>query len=148
MNCIKTTTFSCACAIIILCTPLPSAAAINTEDSRMGIVTMHKWASESRTAKAAERAREKDIKVQLRKEKQITRLDHLIQLKLSHKSISNIHDSTDKWFWIWTISWGLGILLTIFSGAAIAATALGLVWFFSFAIGATALVMWLVKKFG
>ncbi|MBK9104857.1 MAG: hypothetical protein IPL92_09855 [Saprospiraceae bacterium] len=148
MNRIKTTTLSCACTIIILCTPLPFNAAVNTEDIRMGSVTMHAWASESRTPKAIDRQLEKNKKLQLRREKLIIRLDHFIQRKLKHKSIANIHDSTDKWFWIWSISWGLGILLTIFSGAAIAGAALGLIWFFSFAIGATALVLWLKKKFG
>lgn len=148
MNRIKTATLSCACTIIILCTPLPFNAAVNTEDIRMGSVTMHNWASESRATKTNAKLYEKNLRFQLRREKQITRLDHFVQRKLKHKSIANIHDSTDKWFWIWTISWGLGILLTIISGAAIAGAALGLIWFFSFAIGATALVLWLKKKFG
>jgi len=147
MNRIKATTLSFTFTIVMLCTPTICTCANNTEDFQRGSITMHTYASGSRTAKNFHQQHKKEIKKQLRSERLIIRLEHILQDKLKHKSIANIHDSTDRWFWVWTISWGLGTLLTIFSGAAIAGAALGLIWFFSFALGATALVIWLVKKF-
>jgi hypothetical protein len=54
----------------------------------------------------------------------------------------------DKWFWIWAIAWGAGILITVISGASIASGFLGIFWLSLFIIGSVALVIWLIKKFG
>lgn len=148
MNSIKTTTLPMACIIVMLVfTTTPCRSSVNTEDFHSGSVTMLHWNAKTQPHKAISRQTRKEIKLHQRIEK-INKRHELYTLHQQRRSaIESIHDETDRWFWIWSISWGLGILLTIFSGAAIAGTGLGLLWFFSFAIGATSLVLWLVKRF-
>jgi hypothetical protein len=65
----------------------------------------------------------------------------------SKRTLGGFSDPVDKWFWIWAIAWGVGILLTIVSGGTLTA-ALGIIWLLAFGLGSVALVLWLVKKFG
>jgi hypothetical protein len=68
--------------------------------------------------------------------------------KARKHSLNGFSDPVDKWFWIWVIGWGAGILITILSGAGIFSGFLGILWFSLFIIGSVALVIWLIKKFG
>ena len=130
----------------------PSAVSghdtVNTEDIHVGGISMSQWPA-SETISRHEHARAtKSVRKQQRKEKFVARIQKAIQAKWLKKHPGGISDPVDKWFWIWTMSWGLGIILTIIAGGAIASAALGIVWLSSFVIGSVALILWLVKKFG
>ena len=118
---------------------------INTEDHPESLITMHEYILDHQTTQRELRDLQKEEK---RLEKLESRLQKLFAKRSEHHSLGNIHDPVDKWFWIWGISWGAGILITIISGANIASGFLGILWLSLFIIGSVALVIWLIKKFG
>lgn len=121
------------------------AACINTEDHPDGLKTMHEYIQDHQVTQPELRVLQKEEK---RFQKLESRLQKLFAKKAEHRSLGNIHDPVDKWFWIWAIGWGAGILITIISGASIASGFLGILWLSLFIIGSVALVIWLIKKFG
>ena len=118
---------------------------INTEDHPEGLTTMHEYILDHQTTRHEWRDLQKEEK---RYQKFESRLQKLFAKNAEQHSIGNIHDPVDKWFWVWTIGWGAGILITILSGASIASGFLGILWLSLFIIGSVALVVWLIKKFG
>jgi hypothetical protein len=131
---------------------LPSSVSghnmVNTEDLPHGRISMTAWAPCPSLAKHKQTRIHKEVRKQHREEKFIARFQKIVQAKFQRKHPGGISDPIDRWFWIWTIGWGLGIIMTIIAGGAIASTALGIVWLASFVIGSVALILWLVKKFG
>jgi len=76
------------------------------------------------------------------------RFEKVIHSKMQKKSIGSISDPVDRWLWIWGISWGLGILITLFAGGAVTSAAIGILWLFAFALGSVSLIIWLIKSLG
>jgi|WetSurMetagenome_2_1015567.scaffolds.fasta_scaffold486254_2 hypothetical protein len=123
-----------------------SEVFINTEDHPEGIFNRAEYVTDIPITRQEKRSlvREEKHYVQLE-----TKFKKMFSSKRSkYHGIGSIHDPVDKWFWIWTIGWGLGILITIISGATIASGFIGILWFSLFIIGSVALVIWLIKKFG
>jgi len=123
-----------------------NTACINTEDHPDGIVSMADYVADQPVS-------HHQLRILKKEEKQYTSFERKFSKLYSrhasrHHGISNIHDPVDKWFWIWAIGWGAGILITVISGASIASGFLGILWLSLFIIGSVALVIWLIKKFG
>lgn len=119
---------------------------VNTEDHPGGIVSMDDYIADLPVSREKLRDLKKEEKQYTTFERKINKLYH--SSHSNRHSINNIHDPVDKWFWVWAIGWGAGILITIISGASIASGFLGILWFSLFIVGSIALVIWLIKKFG
>ena len=119
---------------------------INTEDHPEGAVTIEEFIIDQPASHHELRNLQQEEKRFQKLENKFKKIFAARQSK--HHSINGFSDPTDKWFWIWTIGWGAGILITIFSGASIASGFLGILWFSFFIIGSIALIIWLIKKFG
>jgi hypothetical protein len=119
---------------------------INTEDHPEGIVSMSDYIADQPASHLELRNLKREENRYTQFEKKFNKLYQ--RQKSGHHSISNIHDPVDKWFWVWVLGWGAGILITIISGASIASGFLGILWLSLFMIGSIALVIWLIKKFG
>ena len=137
------------CCILILtfqksyCTP-----ATNTEDFVTGKLTMVEYANTTPLSKQEIKKQKKEERLLHRTESMMLRFEKAIHAKMQKKSINGINDPVDRWFWIWGISWGAGILITLFAGGAVAATGIGILWLLAFSVGAVSLILWLIKKFG
>jgi len=116
---------------------------INTEDHRAGQVSMAEWSDPATPTHATWR------KMQ-REERRIERWERRIERYTTKTPdrLRGISDGTDRWFWLWTIGWGLGILLLILSGGALSSAFLGILWLLGFVGGTACLVVWLVKRHG
>jgi hypothetical protein len=127
---------------------LTALPVINTEDHPAGLVSMSEMIPDHVTTTAEI----KDLKIneqkQVRLESRMTRMSKRMSSGRSKHTLGGISDPVDKWFWIWAISWGVGILLTILFAGSLAGAAIGLIWLLAFGVGSVALVLWLVKKFG
>jgi hypothetical protein len=121
-------------------------AIINTEDHPEGKVSLQDYIADKPASPEELRNLQQEEKRNLRFESKFKKL--YASHRSKHHGINSIHDPVDKWFWIWTIGWGLGILITIISGASIASGVIGIIWFSFFILGSVALVIWLIKKFG
>ena len=84
----------------------------------------------------------------VRIEKRIGRINKIYNSGNSNRPLGGISDPVDKWFWIWVIGWGLGLVLTLIFAGAVTGAAIGIIWLLAFGVGSVALVLWLVKKFG
>ncbi len=124
-----------------------SKCLINTEDFSTGVVSIAQWPSASPVSKEEIKNAKREEKIILRTEKFQTKLEKVFKSKKVMRSIGNISDPVDRWLWIWAISWGVGMLMTLIAGGAIAATAIGIIWLVAFSVGAAALIIWLIKKF-
>ena len=145
----KFTTFILLCFLILLFPEqVKGTPIVNTEDFTEGIVSMHELSVKATLNKKALKSQGRENRQRLRNEKLFDKLQKVMHSKMQKKSLGSIHDSTDKWFWIWSISWGVGILLTIIAGGAVAGTFISILWLVAFVVGAGALIMWLIKKFG
>ena len=122
--------------------------AINTEDFVAGKLTMVEYANSTPVSKHELKKQKKEERLLHRVESLMLRFEKVIQTKMHKKSINGINDPVDRWFWIWGISWGVGILITLFAGGAVAATGIGILWLIAFSVGAFALILWLIKTFG
>jgi hypothetical protein len=127
----------------IFCTP-----GSNTEDFVAGKLTMVEYTTTTTHSKQEIKKQKKEERILCRDERMVLRFEKAIHAKMYKKSINGISDPVDRWFWIWGISWGTGILITLFAGGAIAATGIGILWLLAFSIGAVSLILWLIKKFG
>ncbi len=125
------------------CTP-----ACNSEDFVAGKLTMVEYANTTSLTKQELKKQQKEERLLHRVENLMLRFEKAIHSKMQKKSISGISDPVDRWLWIWGISWGVGILITLFAGGAVAATGIGILWLLAFSIGAVSLILWLIKKFG
>jgi hypothetical protein len=125
------------------CTPTS-----NTEDFVAGKLTMVEYANTTPLSKQEFKKQKKEERLLHRTESLMFRFEKAIHAKLQKKSINGISDPVDRYLWIWGISWGIGILITIFAGGAVAATGIGIIWLLAFSVGAVALILWLIKKFG
>ena len=121
---------------------------VNTEDFAMGSTGMSERSTDQTIITHKGRSDRSGEKIIRRVEKLIERLENNLQSRMEKKSLGNINDPVDKWFWFWGISWGLGIMISIFTAGAVVGTGIGLLWWLLFAIGSVSLVIWLVKKFG
>ncbi len=135
---------------ILIFTPKPSfcTPASNTEDFVAGKLTMVEYVHSTPLSKHELKKQKKEERILHRAESLMFRLEKVIHAKMQKKSINGISDPVDRWFWIWGISWGAGILITLFAGGAVAATGIGIIWLLAFSVGAFALILWLIKKFG
>lgn len=125
------------------CTP-----AINTEDFVAGKFTMDEYTNTHPLSRHELKEQKKEERLLHRVESLMLRLERAIHSKMQKKSINGISDPVDRWLWIWGISWGIGILITLFAGGAVAATGIGILWLLAFSVGAVSLILWLIKKFG
>jgi len=136
--------------LILLFKPITSLHAtdsfINTEDHPDGVCTMSAYIADRPVTTKELRKLRQEEKHYVQLESKLKKLYNSSSSR--HHGINNIHDPVDKWFWIWVIGWGLGILITIISGATIASGFLGILWFSFFIIGSIAMIIWLIKKFG
>lgn len=118
-----------------------SESVINTEDRPEGKIYLHQPAPAVHGA---------DLRTLKKEEQQLLRLENklhkLVNANAHHAGLFN--DPVNKWFWLWIISWGAGIAITLLSGGTITAGVLGIVWLTSFIVGSIGLIVWLVKKFG
>jgi hypothetical protein len=127
----------------IYCTPVN-----NTEDFVAGKLTMAEYANTTSISNQAFKKQKKEERSHHRSARLMVRLENALHAKIDKRSINGISDPVDRWLWIWGISWGAGILITLFAGGAIAATGIGILWLIAFSVGAVSLILWLVKKFG
>lgn len=125
------------------CTP-----ASNTEDFVAGKLTMVEYANITPLSKKELKKQKKEERLLHRVESLMSRFEKAIHAKMQKKSINGISDPIDRWLYIWGISWGAGILITLFAGGAVAATGIGILWLLAFSVGAVSLILWLIKKFG
>jgi hypothetical protein len=135
---------------ILLFQPLDLVRAsetyINTEDHPDGAITQEQFILDQHSSRQELRNLQKE---ENRYQKLENKFKKIYASKQSrHHPINGFSDPVDKWFWIWAIGWGVGILITIISGASIASGFLGILWFSLFIIGSIALIIWLIKKFG
>ena len=119
---------------------------INTEDHPEGTVTMEEFIID-------QPASHQELRKLQREEKRYIQLENKFKKSYTSKHSRNhspgvFSDPVDKWFWIWVMGWGAGILITIISSASIASGFLGILWFSLFIIGSISLIIWLIKKFG
>ena len=142
-------------ARILLCyififSPKPSfcTPASNTEDFVAGKLTMVEYVHSTPLSKHELKKQKKEERILHRAESLMFRLEKAIHAKMQKSSINGISDPVDRWLWIWGISWGIGILITIIAGGAVAATGIGIIWLLAFSVGAVSLILWLIKKFG
>jgi hypothetical protein len=125
-----------------------ASTVINTEDHPSGLNEMSEMVPDHRLSqKEIKDLKGYEQRLQ-RIENRLGRFNKVLASGKSKSSIGSISDPVDKWFWIWVISWGVGILLTVLFGGALAGVAIGIIWFLAFGLGSVALVLWLVKKFG
>jgi hypothetical protein len=85
-----------------------------------------------------------------REERLLLRVENRLE-KIAAKPPARIRgfsDDTDKWFWLWAIGWGLGIVLLIVSGGALSSVFLSILWILGFVGGSAALIVWLIKRHG
>ncbi len=125
-----------------------ASPVINTEDHPAGLFEMSKMMPEHQLSHKDLRMSGKNDLHQVRIENHLSRLQKKLKARNARHPLGGISDPVDEWFWIWVISWGLGILLTIIFAGAMAGAALGILWLLAFGIGSVSLVLWLVKKFG
>jgi len=121
-------------------------SCINTEDHPGGAINMSEYIADKPIAR-------KELRNLKQEEKHYVQLETKFKKMFSsgrtkHHGAGIFSDPVDKWFWIWVLGWGTGILITIISGASIASGFIGILWFSLFIIGSIALIIWLIKKFG
>lgn len=136
------------CIIISIHQQSFCTSASNTEDFVAGKLTMAEYANTNPFSKQELKKQKKEERVIHRAESLMFRFEKAIYSIKQKKSISGINDPVDRWLWIWGISWGLGILITVFAGGAVAAAGIGILWLLAFGVGAVSLILWLIKKFG
>lgn len=127
---------------------LLGSTPLNEEDYKAGALSMS--SIQSATIDVAPFSKEDQRlhrKTQKRK-KLFAKIEKKISNTLAKTPLGSISDRDDKWFWIFSISWGLGLLITLISGATIVATGIGILWFLSFGIGSVALIIWLLRRYG
>ncbi|HSF89109.1 MAG TPA: hypothetical protein VLA46_06800 [Saprospiraceae bacterium] len=120
----------------------------HNEDFIAGKITMAEYANTPPISKQELRKQKKEERLLQRVEGMIFRFEKVLHTKMQKKSINSISDPIDRWFWIWGISWGTGMLITILAGGGVAAAGVGILWLLAFSVGAVALILWLIKKFG
>ena len=146
MTCVARILFCCILIFThqaVFCIP-----ASNTEDFVSGKLTMAEYAHSTPLSKHELKKQKKEERLLHRVESLMLRFEKAIHAKMQKKSINGISDPVDRWLWIWGISWGIGILITIIAGGAVAATGIGIIWLLAFSVGAVSLILWLIKKFG
>jgi hypothetical protein len=137
--------FSVSC---FLPTFLYSASTVNTEDHPASMIEMSEMIPDHHSSKM-------ELRELKRNEKRLDRFEHFFSVlnkkstgKDSKHSAGIFSDPVNRWFWLWVITWGLGIFLLVVSSGGIAGAGIGLIWFLAFGLGSVALILWLVKKFG
>lgn len=135
---------------VICCLPhvLFALTPINTEDHPKARIEMNELVYDHAITKTELRKLKSD-------EKHLVRFEHFYSsfTKKSTASSSKhaagiFSDPVNRWFWLWVITWGIGIFLLVVSSGALAGAGIGLLWFLAFGLGSIALIIWLVKKFG
>lgn len=121
---------------------------LNTEDHPEGLIVMSALIPDHKPDHAELKNLKQNEQQLVRIEKRIGRINKIYNSGSSNRPLGGISDPVDKWFWIWVIGWGLGLVLTLLFAGAITGAAIGIIWFLAFGIGSVALVLWLVKKFG
>lgn len=121
---------------------------MNTEDNPAAKIEMSEMIPDHHTST-------KELKELKKDEKRLVRFEHFFTVmnkksneKTSKHSAGIFSDPVNRWFWLWVITWGLGIFLLVVSSGGIAGVGIGLIWFLAFGLGSVALILWLVKKFG
>ena len=89
----------------------------------------------------------KEERTRERTERRIEKIKKLLNSQSGQKDSGIFNDSVGKWFWIWLISWGLGILLFVISNGSIGVF-LAVIMLLAFVVGSISLVVWLKKQFG
>ncbi len=125
-----------------------ASPVINTEDHPSALIEMSEMMPDHQLTHKELRKLNQDESKLVRIENHLSHLQKKLTERNARHTLGGISDPVDKWFWIWVISWGLGILLTIIFAGAMAGAALGIIWLLAFGLGSVALVLWLVKKFG
>jgi hypothetical protein len=123
--------------------PASTARVINTEDYSPGIVRMDELVPPTPRTAAEMRSLRREERLLLRVEKRLEKIAAKPPAR-----IRGFSDDTDKWFWLWAIGWGLGILLLIVSGGALSSVFLSILWILGFVGGSAALIVWLIKRHG
>jgi len=127
---------------------LLASPIVNTEDHPGALIEMAELLPDRHFSRDEFRELRANEQLLQRIENRLDRKTKAFSSKHSKRTLGGFSDPVDKWFWIWAIAWGLGILLTIVTGGSLTGVALGLIWLFAFGLGSVALVLWLVKKFG
>ncbi len=123
--------------------PDAPSRVINTEDYVPGTVSMDDLVPPSPRSAP-------DMRSLRREERLLLRVENRLE-KIAAKPPARIRgfsDDTDKWFWLWAIGWGLGIVLLIVSGGALSSVFLSILWILGFVGGSAALIVWLIKRHG
>jgi hypothetical protein len=131
---------------IVLHLPLAASAHINTEDFAPGKITLSAFPSSTICYDQSIHNIQLQKKKLLRLEKRLTKIKQRWS-QSNQYSIEGFSDTTDRWFWLWTIGWGTGILITLLSGGAITSGFFGILWLVGFGFGSAALFVWLRKRF-
>ncbi len=124
----------------------PASTPVNTEDLVDGVIYMTDLVPGKKLTKKEIRCLQNEEKALVRFERRIDK----IQKVLNSQPVRNsgiFGDPVGKWFWIWLISWGLGILLFVISNGSIGVF-LAVIMLLAFVVGSISLVVWLKKQFG
>jgi len=124
-------------------TPAVTAHVINTEDHAPGTVSMTDFVAPPPMTASDMRSLKREERLLLRIEKRLEKIAAKPPAR-----IRGLSDDTDKWFWLWAIGWGLGIVLLIVSGGALSSVFLSILWILGFVGGSAALIVWLIKRHG
>ena len=124
-----------------------AAPAVNTEDTRAGIVTMDEL-NESKVLTTAEiKAMKAGEKKQLRMERRMARLEKFMNTKMGQKLLEGLNDPVDRFFWYWIIAWGIGLILILLAAGTSGFGVIGVLATLAWLAGSVSLIVWLVKKF-
>ncbi len=127
---------------------LIASPIINTEDHPSAVIEMKEMVPDHHPSRLELKELKKGEQHLIRIENRIVRMNKMLGSERFKNSLGGINDPVDRWFWIWIITWGFGLLLTVIFGGSLTGATLGIVWLLAFAIGSVSLVIWLVKKFG
>jgi hypothetical protein len=132
----------------ILFFPVSTSAClpVNTEDHPSGLICMSELVTDRNLSKKELRTLQKEEKKRIRMEHRLEKFQKLLHSRYDQAKSGIFSDPVGRWFWIWVISWGFGILLFAISGGAIG-TFVGVLLLTAFVIGSIALVVWLKKQF-
>ena len=126
----------------------PGSQVINTEDHPASSVQMADLLPDLAPSPATLRAWKKEERHLRRVERKLTQMTRRSLSAEAPVRIGGLSDSTDRWFWIWTMGWGLGIVLLAISGGALTSGFLSILWLLGFVGGSIALMIWLIRRHG
>ena len=145
---LRKTIYSILASLFFVPTFLVASPVINTEDHPSALIEMKEMIPDHVSTASELKQLRKEENQLTRFEKRWIHINKILNSGNTKNSSGIFSDPVSKWFWIWVVTWGAGILLTVLLGGSVTGSTLGIIWLLAFALGSVALIIWLVKKFG